>query len=223
MLAAGSSRHRRRGPWGAADWQRKGVAQPGDKPWFCYWDGTLLEAFVYANTTSRAAAAAAAAVAVVSNSLTSPTPSPTTTPLYGAPYGPGSLGLLTTPTPTMASSSTAQASPSVLAMWPAYPKIIKFEERRMPRKAGFGQPYCVQMAIGPDGMSATPVTNATGGYNTVMLSERMSASAKSRRGVVLDETGIVEAGEGVEEGDVEDGGLVGRDLGNECHCTWLIK
>ncbi|KAH8808425.1 hypothetical protein F5884DRAFT_370352 [Xylogone sp. PMI_703] len=28
-----------------------GVAQPGDKPWFCYWNGTLLEAFIYVNHT----------------------------------------------------------------------------------------------------------------------------------------------------------------------------
>ena len=26
---------------------RKNVAQPGDRPWFCYWNGTLLEAFIY--------------------------------------------------------------------------------------------------------------------------------------------------------------------------------
>lgn len=26
---------------------RKNVAEPGDKPWFCYWNGTLLEAFIY--------------------------------------------------------------------------------------------------------------------------------------------------------------------------------
>ena len=26
---------------------RKNVAQTGDKPWFCYWNGTLLEGFLY--------------------------------------------------------------------------------------------------------------------------------------------------------------------------------
>lgn len=26
---------------------RKNVLQPGDKPWFCYWNGTLLETFIY--------------------------------------------------------------------------------------------------------------------------------------------------------------------------------
>lgn len=31
---------------------RKGVAQPGDKPWFCYWNGTLLETFIYVSITN---------------------------------------------------------------------------------------------------------------------------------------------------------------------------
>lgn len=29
------------------DFSRKQVAQPGDNPWFCYWNGTMLEAFIY--------------------------------------------------------------------------------------------------------------------------------------------------------------------------------
>jgi hypothetical protein len=32
--------------------QRKNVAQPGDRPWFCYWNGTLLEAFIYVSSVS---------------------------------------------------------------------------------------------------------------------------------------------------------------------------
>lgn len=31
---------------------RKNIAQPGDKPWFCYWNGTLLEAFIYVSPAS---------------------------------------------------------------------------------------------------------------------------------------------------------------------------
>lgn len=32
--------------------QRKNVAEPGDKPWFCYWNGTLLEAFIYVSLSA---------------------------------------------------------------------------------------------------------------------------------------------------------------------------
>jgi len=31
---------------------RKNVVQPGDKPWFCYWNGTLLETFIYVSNKS---------------------------------------------------------------------------------------------------------------------------------------------------------------------------
>jgi hypothetical protein len=31
---------------------RKNVLQPGDKPWFCYWNGTLLETFIYVSSYS---------------------------------------------------------------------------------------------------------------------------------------------------------------------------
>jgi hypothetical protein len=31
---------------------RKDVVQPGDKPWFCYWNGTVLETFIYVSTKS---------------------------------------------------------------------------------------------------------------------------------------------------------------------------
>lgn len=35
------------------DFMRKGVAQVGDKPWFCYWNSTLLEGFVYVSICSK--------------------------------------------------------------------------------------------------------------------------------------------------------------------------
>lgn len=34
---------------GGGDFKRKGLAQSGDKPWICYWNGTILEVFVYPN------------------------------------------------------------------------------------------------------------------------------------------------------------------------------
>lgn len=34
----------------ASSFMRKNIAQIGDKPWFCYWNGTLLEAFIYVST-----------------------------------------------------------------------------------------------------------------------------------------------------------------------------
>ncbi|KAI2468336.1 hypothetical protein F4781DRAFT_272188 [Annulohypoxylon bovei var. microspora] len=52
-----SNSNRRRMMFGGNDAKRKGVmAQPGDKPWVCHWDNTILEAFIYAgqnNSFSR--------------------------------------------------------------------------------------------------------------------------------------------------------------------------
>lgn len=36
----------------SSKFQRKGVADPGEKPWICTWGGTLLEVFIYANQDS---------------------------------------------------------------------------------------------------------------------------------------------------------------------------
>ncbi|KAK3708631.1 hypothetical protein LTR37_011353 [Vermiconidia calcicola] len=65
---------------------RQELATPGDKPWFCYWNGTFLEGFIY---TSRAAVVHPTPTMSMSSSPTS-TP-PTTT-------GPSSTG--STPAPT---------------------------------------------------------------------------------------------------------------------------
>lgn len=181
---------------------RRGVAQAGDTPWFCYWNGTLLEAFVYANATSDAGEAA------MSSLLTASTSTPTTFPAYGAGNAAHAPTVVTATTNTTP-SPTASLSPlaSVLSqMLPAYPKIIKLEERRMPPNVNYDHPYCVKMSIGSDGMMVSPVLDDDGNTITINLTER--ASGNSKRG----------DGELVER----DGKLVNRDLANECHCSWMM-
>ncbi|KAI1416570.1 hypothetical protein F5Y13DRAFT_119201 [Hypoxylon sp. FL1857] len=56
ISASSSSQNRRRMLFGGGDAKRRGVAQPGEKPWVCHWDNTILEAFIYAgqnNSFSR--------------------------------------------------------------------------------------------------------------------------------------------------------------------------
>ncbi|KAI0839808.1 hypothetical protein F5Y06DRAFT_15498 [Hypoxylon sp. FL0890] len=43
-----TSHNRRRMLFGSGDAKRRGIAQPGEKPWVCYWNNTILEAFIYA-------------------------------------------------------------------------------------------------------------------------------------------------------------------------------
>ena len=112
---------------------RKGVAQLGDKPWLCYWNGTLLETFIYVNQTSSWGR---------SSSSSSSSCSTSATPTGGYGGGPS-----TTP-PSSAQSSAAQSSsyssggsadPDFLD---GYPKVVKIQERRIPKSVWSVPPYC---------------------------------------------------------------------------------
>ncbi|EME76889.1 uncharacterized protein MYCFIDRAFT_217131 [Pseudocercospora fijiensis CIRAD86] len=75
---------------------RKQLASPGEKPWFCVWNGTFLEGFIYVTQTYTPPASTTTAI---NSSSTAPPPgssgppptSANTTPVSGAP----------TPTPTV--------------------------------------------------------------------------------------------------------------------------
>lgn len=89
---ASGNKHKRGGFLLGGDFQRKGIAKPGDKPWVCYWEHTLLETFIYTqqnNSFERAnSASAAASSSSMFASRTSHTPStttPTQTP-YTSPF-----------------------------------------------------------------------------------------------------------------------------------------
>lgn len=152
---------------------RKGVANAGDKPWFCYWNNTLVEAFIYVNQTSAAGARAAAS--------SSATP----------------------PSSAHSSSTSPSASPSAWGMPPPefipfYPKVVKVEERRVRVGADPIQPYCVQHFITGDG-TAQPYLGSNGQPVTIYLNETESAvsTAVLRRHTVSD--GFVELSEELTE------------------------
>lgn len=114
--------------------ERKGVAMPGDAPWFCYWNDTLLETFIYVDQISSWGRAASS----LSSSCTT-----TATPTRG--YG----GSATSTGSSSAQTSMAQASsysdsvasgdPEFLGL---YPRVVKVEERRIPRGSQSISPYC---------------------------------------------------------------------------------
>ena len=143
-------------------------AQPGEKPWFCFWNNTMLQGFIYvtidaneqgdvslassvataAPTLATAAATAAAAPSAAGLSPSVPTPT-TTAPAYvrrgdhdAAKYALASTSSSTAPV-AAATASASGAWPSNLP--PAYPKAIKLEERRIPGVSS--APYCQQMQI----------------------------------------------------------------------------
>lgn len=126
--------------------QRKDVPQPGEMPWFCYWNSTLLEAFIYVNDSSTASC--------VQPSSTAPAGASSTSAGSPSQATPG--------------SGTAFAQPDAFA--PCYPKVVKIEERRISSEDGNPPPYCVQQYITGDGQ-ARPYTDANGHTVTINLTE----------------------------------------------------
>jgi hypothetical protein len=148
------------------DLSRKGVAQTGDKPWFCYWNNTVLETFIFVNKTSRAgaqeasASTASASMATVLQASIGPISS--ARPSAGNGMQPSQ----TTTAPSAATSSSANGN-TVPGMFEGYPKVVKLEERRIPA-AGARLPYCVKMVIKPDGSASPYLDPDNGGSQDVL-------------------------------------------------------
>merc|ERR1712093_801606 len=163
------------------------VAQPGDRPWFCYWNGTLLEAFIYVNLTSSAGRSASTSPASAAASITSS---------YGSSVPSA------TPTPSSGSSGSSQQ----FKFPPAYPNVLKIEERRVPGPQEI-PPYCVQHIIDDYGAAAV-ATNSTGQPVIVYLNETDSS--------------IISEMESKRSYHDQESGLSTRDLDSvACGCVWL--
>lgn len=167
------------------DVHRKGVAKPGDKPWVCYWESTLLETFIYANQNNsfeRVNTAGGSSTSSYPNP-SSPTLSPTDiidkrksnqprdTLHEFPPHFEEELGPWTSApnsiAPTTTTSSGATPTSDVFDKWPTpskfsqvYPRVIKIMERRIPGFASV-DPWCRQFQILDDGTVA-PITDQNG-------------------------------------------------------------
>lgn len=185
---------------------RRESAPTGSTPWFCYWNGTLLEAFLYVNqTSSEAAHAAQHATTASSTPTSSSTPSRT-----------GSTFSIMTATAT-ASSSIVITGASQEYTWgkehellSAYPKVVKFQERRLPQGAQAIPPYCTKRFIAADG-TAQDVTNSTGSVVTLYLNESVPAELQPMKRAWL-----AAEEEGVTKRDAED-----KDA--SCGCVWVAN
>lgn len=139
-------------------------AEPTDKAWFCFWNGTILEAFIFttleANTTSAeldftGGASDSATATIDATQTDSDPPSP--------PIG-TSVDIETITSPPAYPTSF----PSPSASWrlkrqdtspPNYPNLVKLEERRNTRIET--QPYCQKMQIMNDG-TPSPLPDESG-------------------------------------------------------------
>lgn len=169
---------------------KKGVAQPGDQPWFCYWNNTLLEAFIYVNQTSSSG---------IQTASSAPASTPTaTTPSNSQPAA--GTHSSSVPTSNVQSANSPYSGPSQQPYFlPAYPRVVKLEERRVPRGAQPPSPYCIQHIVQSDG-SAIPIMNSTNQPVTLVLNETMPTMFSRR--------------------DFLERSLYERDDADTCGCAW---
>ncbi|TAQ89450.1 hypothetical protein B7494_g2226 [Chlorociboria aeruginascens] len=99
----------------------------GDKPWVCYWNGTLLETFIYVNQLSSDGASNSSSLGTATTSATS---------TYASSV------------PTSSSSSSSSSAIQFPHGLPTFPMVLKIEERRIPNAP---QAVCVQHLALSDG------------------------------------------------------------------------
>ena len=188
------------------------TVQPGDYPWYCYWNHTYIEGYVYAEDNSTAASFTALPTMWPTNSPSSTT-SDTTTFAAATPAPTSTTTTLSTAAaeivPTSSSvvrrEATADAAASSPRI-PPYPRIVKIEERRLPNSP---QPYCQRMVLLENGNIA-PAPNGNDPAVALWLQEQdpsyeeyfsvMTATTQSKR-------------------DVERR----SDPSDSCHCQWMFK
>ena len=126
------------------------IAQPSDKPWYCFWNDTILEGFIYATEDNDDAVQTSAPLAPASTSF-------------------GTSGLGVSLTFALPPATSLAYNPSSVTSGPwgkrqatglPCPKIVKIEERRTQRSPA---PYCQQMEILSSGrlVLANPPMNQT--------------------------------------------------------------
>lgn len=136
------------------NFQRKGIASAGDKPWICTWPDTLVEVFIYATQNSS----------------------------YASETGGGTITAApsTTPTATGTGSATgATPTDEVISVQPlsGYPRAVKVKERRINQAP---RPYCVQVEVLSDNSTA-PVLDSDGNQVTIQIDEIEQSNGMDKR------------------------------------------
>ena len=162
------------------------TAQVGDNPWFCWFNQTVFELFIYVDQNTTGATSYGSQFSTTTSppasSTRSTTPSPVTS-LYDA--GVNSKGssyptFIPTSFPTTYPSTWQPTSKATKDKrnydgsqgedYPNYPRVIKMEEKRKPNSE---QPYCQQMTIQQD-LSIIPVPNVA----TILVQARQPPSKR---------------------------------------------
>ena len=135
-------------------WGSGSFVQPSDKPWYCFWNGTILEGFIF--ITEPANYSASESTTSSYPAATSESYPATTSESYPATTSESYPVATSEAYPKYGPPPKRQAPPN----FPQYPKMIKIAERRPQNNCV--QPYCQQMQIlntGQPGPLRSPTTN----------------------------------------------------------------
>lgn len=188
------------------------TVQPGDYPWYCYWNDTYIEGYIYAENNSTAATFTALPTSLSTDTPSSIVPDTATVAVAAATPGP-TTSITTLPpssieaVPTSASVARRDAAAEAAASTriPPYPRIVKIEERRLPDSP---QPYCQRMVLLDNGKIA-PAPNGNDPAVSLWLQEQDPSyddyfdamySSQSKRDIRRR-----------------------SDPSDSCHCQWMFK
>jgi hypothetical protein len=201
---------------GYAAWQSKEVLVSGDIAWFCFWNGTLLQAYIYPNASSQPDRASMIAGR---REVAAPTEAYTIPLMLTASVVDGPTSIL----PSWSVPVTSTLPPPMQTTgvkYVPYPKAIKLEERRTRRLEAdqYDSPYCIKMQMGYWPLSTpTPVVNSTGQAVVVYLDEQKEAVVKRWEG-----PGRNVGGKWFSGGEGDDLERRAEDAEQECTCMWLV-
>ncbi|KAH7078022.1 hypothetical protein BKA63DRAFT_509514 [Paraphoma chrysanthemicola] len=195
------------------DFRQRFQVRPGDYPWYCFWNSTYIEGYIYVDDNSTAASYTAFPTNAPSGSpsasydlagflATASSAAPASLTGSNSPSG-------ATPTPPPAVRRDAQSDASLPPRIPPYPRIVKIEERRLPNSP---QPYCQQMVLLDNGRIA-PALNGNDGPKKILLQEvdpsyeKYFQARATPTGNAKREVGLFER----------------SDPSDACHCQWMFK
>lgn len=153
------------GPPTVGNFQRKGVAQAGDKPWVCTWPDTFVEMFIYAEQNSSYAAQSTATITTVPVSTS--TSSGTGT----------SAGTGTATGSSATATSTGDTEVITMQHLSAYPRAVKVKERRVNESP---RAFCYQVEVQSDN-STVPVTDTNGDVVYLDIEEIEQSNGMDKR------------------------------------------
>ena len=107
--------------------------------------------------------------------------------------------------------STSYSSPSGDFWQDLFPKVLKIEERRIPRGASYVQPYCIQKQLDQDGVLQTFMNATTGKPNMFYLNETEPSFS----------SGIADKRDTLGHANLQARDLAERQDPNVCGCVWM--